>query len=323
MKKYNALQINETYQAQFVKKEYPKLKENEVLIKVQYTSINNKDVLSFQGNKGVTKVYPHIIGIDATGIIDSSNTTKFNIGDEVIVTGFDLGMNTDGGFSEYLVVNSDWVIIKPKQLSFSKAMFYGTAGLTAALSVYEIEQKVAKQNPILVTGASGGVASISIKMLIKLGYEVHALTSKSQNEEYLNNIGVSKIISNKSFIESNSRILALEQYHGIIDVVGGEILETAIKVCSYDGIIIACGNAAGFKLSTTVYPFILRGVRLIGIDSVNISIAKRNFFWNLIATQYNISDHQIAQYIEFNQSIEYLNLFKNQNINGRIVVKMQ
>ena len=269
--------------------EMPVLTEHEVLIKTSYSSLNYKDALSSTGNPGVTSVFPHVTGIDVSGVVSESKSDLFNIGDEVLITGYDLGMNTNGGHSEYVKAPDSWLIKKPDNISLRELMIYGTAGLTAALSVNELLNNGITSGEILVTGATGGVGSISVAILSKLGFDVIALSGKEDQIDYLKSIGAKEIILRKDFDIENKRPMGRERFSGVIDTVGGNILAEALKQIKYDGVATCCGLTASPIFNTNVFPFILRGIRLIGIESVAASLAKKTQAWEKIASDFKIN----------------------------------
>ena len=255
-----------------------------MLIKVSYSSLNYKDALSANGNKGVTKDYPHTPGIDAVGVIVKSQNSLFKVNDKVIVTSYDLGMNTDGGFSEYIRVPSAWAVKLPENLTMKEAMIYGTAGLTAGISVLRLTELVKPEDgKIIVSGATGGVGALSVSILAKLGYSVIAITGKKSEQDYLSNLGAKEIILRTDFENSDKRPLLKPICAGAIDTVGGVILENIIKSTVSMGAVTCCGNVASHKLDMTVFPFILRGITLIGIDSQNYPMKYRELVWNRLA----------------------------------------
>jgi putative YhdH/YhfP family quinone oxidoreductase len=266
----------------------PTLTENEVLIKTSYSSLNYKDALSSVGNPGVTKVFPHVTGIDVSGIVVESKSSMFNGGEEVLITGYDFGMNTDGGHSEFVKAPGSWVINKPDNISLRELMIYGTAGLTAALSVNELLNNGVTNGEVLVTGSTGGVGSISVAILSKLGFDVVALSGKESQVDYLKTIGAKEVILREEFDLENKRPMGRERFSGVIDTVGGNILAEALKQVKYDGVVTCCGLVASHLLSTNVFPFILRGVRLIGIDSVEATLDKKTSAWEKIANEFKI-----------------------------------
>ncbi len=266
----------------------PEISENEVLIKATYSSLNYKDALSSVGNPGVTRNFPHVTGIDVAGIIEKSNSDKFTVGDKVLVTGYDLGMNTDGGHQEFVKVPDSWVVKIPEIISDREIMIYGTAGLTAALSVNELLNNGITKGDILVTGATGGVGSIAISILSKLGFNTTAISGKVDKVQFLKDLGASEVILRSDFDVENKRPMGSEKFDGVIDTVGGNILAEALKIIKYDGVVTCCGLTSSFELNTNVFPFILRGVRLIGIDSVECKIEKKIAAWEKIASDFKI-----------------------------------
>ncbi|AZQ62553.1 acryloyl-CoA reductase [Flammeovirga pectinis] len=312
------------YSSSIQNKNITDLPEGDVLVKVAYSSLNYKDALSALGKPGVTKNYPHTPGIDAAGVVVSSNTSDFKEGDEVIVTSYDLGMNTWGGFSEYIQVPSGWVIPKPAGISLKESMKMGTAGLTAAMSVYKLVDKVAPADGnILVTGATGGVGSIAIAILNKLGYSVITVTGKADKVAYLKSIGAVEVLSREEFLEGNQRPLLKPKFAGVIDTVGGEFLATAIKSTNPLGVVTCCGNASSFDLPINVFPFILRGVSLIGIDSQNFPRAERIVVWENIAKDWlpNTLD-EITEEVDLDGLKAKIDTIIKGQLSGRILVKL-
>ncbi|WP_424688743.1 MAG: YhdH/YhfP family quinone oxidoreductase [Halarcobacter ebronensis] len=268
--------------------EVPTLEENEVLIKATYSSLNYKDALSSVGNPGVTRVFPHVTGIDVAGVVEKSTSSDFEVGQKVLVTGYDLGMNTNGGHSEYVKVPASWVVTIPEGISDREIMTYGTAGLTAALSVNELLNNGVTSGEVLVTGATGGVGSIAVAILSKLGFSVTAISGKEDKIPFLKDLGAKEVILRADFDVENKRPMGSEKYDGVIDTVGGNILAEALKVVKYDGVATCCGLTSSHELPTNVFPFILRGVRLVGIDSVECKIEKKTAAWEKLASDFAI-----------------------------------
>ncbi|WP_319371822.1 YhdH/YhfP family quinone oxidoreductase [uncultured Ilyobacter sp.] len=293
--KFRAVRIFEE-NGEFVKKIVERgiedLPEGDVIIKVKYSSLNYKDALSCIGNRGVTRNYPHTPGIDAAGVVTECRTSDFKPGDEVILTGFDLGMNTDGGFGEYIRVPGEWVIKRPENLSLKEAMIYGTAGFTAGLSVYELIKDVKPEDgKILVSGGTGGVGSHAVRFLSKMGYQVTAVINSDQEKELAMKLGADDIVNRDLLDDKSGKALLKQSWAGVVDTVGGNPLSTAIRSLNYAGVVTTCGNVAGGELpSATVYPFILRGVKLVGIDSVQCPKEKREKIWSLISRDWKGSD---------------------------------
>ena len=266
------------------------LPDGNVLVKVDYSSLNYKDALSASGNRGVTKKYPHTPGIDAAGTVVQSNTGTFSSGDKVIVSGYDFGMNTAGGFARFIRVPSDWVMHRPQSLSAKICMQIGTAGFTAAQSVLAIQDMGVRPDhgSVLVTGATGGVGSVAVALLKGSGYTVVAATGKEEEYPWLRKLGADDFLSRKQAAIGADRMLLRERWAGVIDTVGGPILTTAIKSTKYDGTVTCCGNAASGDLPLNVYPFILRGVKLIGIDSAQCPMSRRKEIWQKLATLWDM-----------------------------------
>lgn len=266
------------------------LPAGDVLVRVHYSSLNYKDVLSAIGNKGVTKNYPHTPGIDAAGIVEASSTPEFQPGDEVIVTSFDLGMNTPGGFSQYIRVPGAWVVKLPSTLSLRESMIFGTAGFTASLSVYRLLEYGVRpdQGKVLVSGASGGVGSVAVSILAKEGFQVVGVSGRSQTHAYLQEIGAREVISVEEATAGADKAILKAQWAGSVDTVGGPLLVATIKSVHYGGAVTCCGNVASPDLPLTIFPFILRGVCLIGIDSQNCPMPLRTRIWDKIAREWKL-----------------------------------
>ncbi|SJN21981.1 YhdH/YhfP family quinone oxidoreductase [Psychrobacter sp. JB385] len=269
----------------------PECNKNEVIIKTTYSSLNYKDALSSIGNPGVTRKFPHITGIDVAGVVHETTSDIFAVGDKVLVTGYDLGMNTDGGHSEFVKVPTSWVARIPDTITDKEIMTFGTAGLTAALSINELLDNGLKpeDGEILVTGATGGVGSIAVSILKKIGFTVVAVSGKEEQIDYLKQIGASEVILRDTFNENAKKPMMAERYAGVVDTVGGDILANALKYIKYDGVATCCGLTASHELNTNVFPFILRGVRLIGIDSVECKLEKKQAAWDKLASEFKIA----------------------------------
>jgi acrylyl-CoA reductase (NADPH) len=284
---FKALILNQTEkefsrEIKFIDKSF--LKQGDVLVKVDYSDLNYKDALILNNGAKLVKEFPHIPGIDFAGKVLESGNPKFKKDDEVILTGWRVGEIYFGGFSQLAKVNGDFLVKKPKNISPKQAMVLGTAGLTALACSFAIKAREElllgeKVKDVLVTGASGGVGSIAVMILSKFGYDVTAVTSKTANEEYLKSLGAKNII-NKAELDKDSRPLDKGLWDGAVDTVGGKILANVLSQTRDNGIVAACGNASDYKLNTTVMPFIIRGVKLWGINSVTTSIKRREFFWN-------------------------------------------
>jgi len=274
-----------TFTREITERSISDLPEGEVLIRVHFSSLNYKDGLSCIGNPGVTRNYPHTPGIDASGKVAESSDSRFKEGDSVIVTGYDLGMNTSGGFGEYIRVPADWVVPLPEGMTFKEASIYGVAGFTAALSVDALQKHGVspEQGEIVVTGSTGGVGSVSVALLSLLGYTVVASTGKKEESEFLQRLGASEIISREEVNDESKKPLLRERWAGAVDTVGGTTLAALLKAAKRGGAVAATGLVASSELSTTVFPFILRGVSLLGIDSGFTPTKLRLEIWNKLA----------------------------------------
>ena len=272
---FKAFQVREDDKGNFsrsiIERNINELPDNDVLIKVHFSALNYKDALSAIGNKGVTRSYPHTPGIDASGTVMGCNTPGFKVGDEVIVTSYDLGMNTDGGFAEYIRVPETWVVPLPNGLNLKQSMIMGTAGLTAAIGLYKLEMmgQTPEMGPLVVSGASGGVGTMAVGILAAAGYQVIASTGKEDAADLLKEIGAAEVVGREFVNDDSSRPLMKPNWAGGIDTVGGNTLSTMLKGCRPGGSIGACGLVGSPNLSTTVFPFIINGINLLGLDSAN------------------------------------------------------
>lgn len=267
------------------------LPDGEVLIEVAYSSVNYKDALSASGNKGVTRNYPHTPGIDAAGKVVESQVDSLQPGDEVIVTGYDLGMNTAGGFGQYIRVPAAWVVSKPEGWSLRDSMALGTAGLTAALCVDKLLRAglQADHGPVLVSGATGGVGSLAVALLARQGFSVTASTGKPDAADWLRELGADEVIDRQELAAESSRPLLKERWAGAIDVAGGATLFNIIKSLRYGGSVAACGLVHSPGFTATVLPFILRGVNLLGVDSVELPLATKQAMWERLAGEWQLA----------------------------------
>ncbi len=301
------------------------LSEGDVLIKVAYSSINYKDMLAVQKNSGVIRNYPMIPGIDLSGTIVESKDSRFTEGQEVIVTGFTMGMSHTGGFSEYARVPAEWIVPLPDTMSLKDAMVFGTAGFTAALSILALEKNgmnVADNPEILVTGSTGGVGSIALQILSKIGYKnVSALVRKEHQEEVAKSLGAANVVFADQLGDAK-KPLAKTRFDYVLDTVGGDVASALIPQISYGGSMSMCGNAGGLPVNTTVLPFILRAVNLLGIDSVNVPIDKRGSIWEKMASEWNITDTTLVNEISLEELTETIDAIKNGQHLGRTIVKL-
>lgn len=325
---FKAMVVSETADQRFLreirKKELSDLPAGELLIEVKYSSLNYKDGLSASGNKGVTRKYPHTPGIDAAGVVATSSTSQFGAGEQVIVTGFDLGVNTPGGFGQYISVPAAWVVKLPQGLTLKESMGYGTAGLTAALCVLRLMAfgLTKDAGEVLVTGATGGVGSIAVGILSKLGYNVVAATGKTNERDFLTGLGAKAIISRDEANDTSGRPLQKGRWAGVIDTVGGNILATAIKSTKYGGLVAACGNTMSADLAVSVYPFILRGVSLLGVDSVEIPMNTRLRTWQKLAQDWKLDLSGIVSECALEELSPKIDLILKGGIRGRVVVDL-
>lgn len=300
------------------------LPANNTLIAVEYSSLNYKDALSASGHKGITRKFPHTPGIDAAGTIVQTESRHFNIGDKVIVTGYDLGMNTAGGFGAYIRVPDEWVVPLPAGISLVESMLIGTAGFTAALSLYHI--LAAGANPlserILVSGATGGVGSLSVHLAKRCGFEVEASTGKAQLASYLTRLGASKVLSREDIFVGPDKALVRPRWQQAIDTVGGSTLGNILKAIYPHGSIAVCGNVQSSEISLTVYPFLLNGAKLIGINSATTPMPLRLHIWDMLANQWKPDFDLLEQEtIGIGQLEGAIKLILQGQLSKRIVVK--
>jgi len=327
-KKFKAMLVEETGEKTFSRKITQRnindLPDGDVLVKVMYSSLNYKDALSASGNKGVTRKFPHTPGIDAAGIVVQSLTNDFKAGDEVIVTSYDLGMNTSGGFGQYIRVPAAWVVRLPENISIKESMIYGTAGFTAGMSVWYLSHIVKPdKGEILVTGATGGVGSLAVAILSKCGYSVTAVTGKMSEKQFLADIGAKNIIDRDEATDTSGRPMLKIRWAGVIDTVGGDILATAIKSADQHGVVTCCGNVASPDLPLNVFPFILRGVSLVGIDSQNCPMDTRVQIWKKLAKDWKPADMNfLSKTISLEELDENIELILKGKQKGRVVVDL-
>ncbi|WP_298436103.1 oxidoreductase [Geobacter sp.] len=287
---FKALVVEKTPEKEFVReireRSIADLPPGDLVVRVHYSSLNYKDALSATGHPGVTRQFPHTPGIDAAGEVVSCESGAFAPGDKVIVTGYDLGMETDGGWGQYIRIPSEWAVRLPEGLSLREAMALGTAGFTAALSVLKLERAGVKPDDgeILVTGATGGVGSIAVSILAQAGYRVVASTGKEADEEYLKELGAAQVVGRAEVAAGGEKALLAERWTGAVDVVGGQTLAAVLKSTKYGGTVTCCGLVGSPELPVNVYPFILRGVSLLGIDSVQCPRDIRAEVWRRLAS---------------------------------------
>ena len=299
----------------------PPIADGNVIIKVNYSSLNYKDALASSGAKGVVSSYPFIPGIDVAGEILESSSTNFSEGDLVIATGYKLGMSVFGGFGELVQIPSDWVVPLPDKMSLLESMSYGTAGLTAGACVKKIlDSNKIIDMPVVVSGATGGVGSVAVNLLNKLGYEVHAITGKPTEEKLLN-MGASKIIDRTEFLGTPAKPLDRAIFSAGVDTVGGETLSKMLSMIDAHGSVSCCGNVGGAKFTSSVFPFILRGINLIGIDSAESEIEFKKSIWNLFANEWLLDLSAFTKVISLRDVNDEISKILDGKQIGRVVIK--
>ena len=284
---YRVSEENGQYVGQWQELDEQALPAGDILIEVHYSSLNYKDALSASGHKGVTKAYPHTPGIDAAGIV-LEGTADFPAGSEVVVFGYDLGMNTAGGFAEKIRVPASWVLHKPQALSMADSMAWGTAGFTAALSVQKLLAVgvAPEKGAVVVTGATGGVGSVAVALLAKLGFEVLAVTGKAAQADFLQALGAKDVLSRETVLAAAGKALAKPLYQAALDTTGGDMVSALLPQIQNEGALSTCGMLAGTQVSTSIFPFILRGVSLLGVDSVEIPRAEKQRILDKVASDW-------------------------------------
>ena len=328
--KFKALQISEVsenkFESELIERDVNDLPAGDVLIEVYYSSVNYKDALSANGNKGVTRQYPHTPGIDSAGIVRATSSDLFQEGEEVIVNGYDLGMNTAGGFGQFVRVPAAWVVSCPRELGMRNSMILGTAGFTAALC---IEKLIANglsidSGNVLVTGASGGVGIVAVMLLNKLDFQVVASTGKTINHNLLKELGAIEVIDRSELSETSARPLLKERWGGAVDVVGGDTLFNVIKALNYGTSVAACGLVQSVAFQASVLPFILRGVNLLGIDSVELPLERKKAVWERLASDWYLPNlERICTEIGFDQLEESLMKVLHGEATGRYLLNLQ
>ncbi len=325
---YKALRVYENspgiFKPRIVSLNTDELPPGELLVKVKYSGLNYKDALSAAGNKGVTKSYPHTPGIDAAGIVEESLSPHFKPGDKVIVGGYDLGMNTDGGFGAYIRVPGEWAVHLPDNMELRESMVIGGTGYTAGLSVMKLQEQgvIPSDGPVLVTGAAGGVGSWSVLILKKLGYHVIAGTSNIQDSaSFIKKLGADEHVDKSVIDETGNKPLLRWKWAGAIENVGGNVLATALRACKPHGTVTCCGNIYSHELHLTVYPFILNGVKLIGISSQISPQAERLSVWKKFSSEYKVTMPDIVKEISLEELPEILETAMNKKNRGQVLIK--
>ncbi len=323
--KYKAYLVDEldgVYSGSIKELEMREILEGNVLIRVRYSSLNYKDALAASGVKGVASSYPFVPGIDVAGEIIESSSDKFKTGDQVLATGYKIGMSVFGGFGELVQIPEDWVVPLPSNLSLVNAMSLGTAGLTAGACVKKVlDNNVTFDKPFLVSGATGGVGSIAVTLLSHLKFEVHAITGKPNEIDLLTKMGVSNTIDRNEFMSEPVKALDKAIYSGGIDTVGGDILSKMLSMIESHGSVACCGNVAGMKFTSSVFPFILRGVSLIGIDSAESDINFKKEIWNLFSNEWSLDISDYSKIVTLdNIGDEITKILQGKQV-GRVVIK--
>lgn len=299
------------------------LPEGPLLVRVKYSSLNYKDALSATGNRGVTRNFPHTPGIDAAGEVVEDASGTFKAGEQVVVTGWDLGMNTAGGYGEFIRIPAEWAIALPSGLSLRDSMILGTAGFTAGLSVNALAERVAPDaGEILVTGATGGVGSVAVALLAKAGYHVVAVTGKSDQETFLKSLGAAEVITREAVMVNADRPMMKERWAGAVDVVGGEMLAAVLKSTKCGGTVTCCGLVGSPDLPVNVFPFILRGVSLLGIDSVQCPTKLRLAVWKRLAGEWKIDLQSLVAEVALEDLEDSIQAILKGGLRGRVLVKL-
>ena len=320
---YKALRITETetgVNQTITELNLEELDTHEVLVRVKYSALNFKDALSATGNKGVTRKYPHTPGIDAAGVVERSSVDAFKVGDEVIVTSYDLGMNHPGAFSQYISVPSHWVVPLPKNLTLKEAAAYGTAALTAAIGLDKLEKNgLQKGQNVVITGATGAVGSVAVKLFSSAGYEV---SGKADKKPFLQNLGAKEVISREELDLDNKRPLLKPKYDAAFDVAGGPILEALLKQIKPEGSVAICGLVGSPNLHTTVFPFILNGINLLGINSAEYPSNLRLPLWEKLSDEWKIDMGELMHEHSMDELLPLIHAMLAGKGVGRAVIKI-
>lgn len=324
-KAYRTFEDNKAVSSHFVDMTLDELDPGEVVVKTKYSTINYKDALSYNGAGKIMRKYPTNGGIDMAGTVESSADTRWKRGDKVIVHAYDVGVAHDGGYAEYVRVPADWVVRRPESMTAFDAMTLGTAGFTAAQAIMLMEHNGLKpaNGPVAVTGATGGVGSVAIEILAKTGYEVVAITGKKEETHYLKSLGAKEVIARESIDLTKIRPLEKATWAGVVDNLGGDLLAWLLATMKVGGTVGAVGLAADMKLNTTVAPFILRGVMLLGADSANCPMSLRQTIWNKLAVAWRPDVvHDQVRTIDFADLPTHFDAYLKGMVRGRTVVKI-
>jgi acrylyl-CoA reductase (NADPH) len=322
---YRTFEQDTVVQSRFVDMTEDELDPGDVVIRTKYSTINYKDALSYNGSGRIMRKYPTVAGIDMAGTVERSADSRWKRGDKVIVTGYDVGVAHDGGYAELARVPGDWVVRRPESMTAFDAMTIGTAGFTAALAIHLMERNGLKpeNGRVAVTGATGGVGSVAIEILAKTGYHVVAITGKPKEAEYLKSVGAKEVLLRQSLDFTRIRPLDKSTWAGAIDNLGGEMLAWLLSTMQVAGTVAAVGLAADMKLNTTVAPFILRGVHLLGVDSVNCPMSLRQTLWNKLAVQWRPDQvHDQVRTIDFDELPMHFDAYLKGMVRGRTVVRI-
>lgn len=324
-KAFRTVEENGSFLSSVVEIPIDTLPTNEVLVKVHYSGINYKDLLSSKGNKGVTKVYPHTPGIDAAGVVVSDKSGRFKSGDQVVVMGYDLGMNTDGGFAEYISVPADWVLLKPERFTLKETMLIGTSGFTAALGISKMLRmgQAPEDGTLVVTGATGGVGGFAVQMLSALGFDVCCVTGKMEMKDSLLALGAKAVMLRDEFMVPKEKPLVRPRFAGGLDTVGGEMLVSLLKQSSKSGSVATCGNVGGAELNLTVLPFILNGINLLGINAADTPMHIRKDVWKLLSEAVDPEMvSRLGKEISLDEVGDAIEQMSNGKHTGRFLIKL-
>ena len=324
-KAYRTFEDNGVVSSHFVNTSIDELDHGDVVVRTKYSTINYKDALSHNGTGKIMRKFPTIAGIDMAGTVEASGDARFRKGDKVIVHGYDMGVAHDGGYAEHVRVPADWVVRRPESMTAFDAMTLGTAGYTAALAIHLMQHNglTPESGPVAVTGATGGVGSVAIEILSKLGYHVVAITGKGEESDYLRSIGAKEVVLRQSLDFIKIRPLDRATFAGAIDNLGGDILAWLLSVQKTHGVVAAVGLAANHKLNTTVMPFILRGVHLLGINSAETPMPLRQTIWNKLAVEWRPDRvHDQVRTIDFDELPTHFDPYLKGLVRGRTVVRI-
>jgi NADPH2:quinone reductase len=324
-KAYRTFEQDKVVSSRFVELSLDDLDAGDVVVRTKYSTINYKDALSHNGTGRIMRKYPTVAGIDMAGTVESSADPRWKKGDKVIVHGYDMGVAHDGGYAEYVRVPGDWIVRRPESMTAFDAMTMGTAGYTAALAIMLMEHNGLKpaNGPVAVTGATGGVGSVAVEILAKTGYHVVAITGKPEERDYLTGLGAKEVLDRRTIDLSKIRPLEKATWAGAVDNLGGDLLAWLLATMKVGGMVGAVGLAADMKLATSVAPFILRGVGLLGADSANTPMAVRQRVWNKLAVEWRPDVvHDLVRTIDFDELPTHFDPYLKGMVRGRTVVRI-